>query len=159
MKKTHIRRIIASLLILCCLSASTVYATVTQDDINNAKDQVDNLKDQVDEAEKELDKHNDKKDKLEGNLKNLNSDLQVLANEMGELEEQITAKQDEIVVTTEELDAAEKRSVKQYEDMKLRIQYMYENGNVSVLSMFFGSESMSDFLNQTEVELESHKVV
>lgn len=150
MKKIQIKRIIASLLILCCLSVTTVYAKVTQDDINDAKEQVDNLKDQVDEAEKELDEHNDKKDKLEGNLKDLNSNLQVLANELGELEEQITNKQDEIAVTTAELDAAEKRSDKQYEDMKRRIQYMYENGNTSMLSMFLGSESMSDFLNQTE---------
>lgn len=150
MKKIQIKRLIASLLILCCLSVTTVYATVTQDDINDAKEQVDNLKDQVDEAEKELDQHNDKKDKLEGNLKDLNSDLQVLANELGELEEQITNKQDEIAVTTTELDAAEKRSIKQYEHMKIRIQYMYEKGNASVLEMFFGSESMSDLLNQTE---------
>ena len=141
---------IASLLILCCLSVTTVYAKVTQEDINDAKEQVDNLQDQVDAAEKELDKHNDKKDKLEGNLKDLNNNLQVLANEIGELEEQITSKQDEIAVTTAELDAAEKRSAKQYADMKIRIQYMYENGNRSMFSIFMGSESMTEFLNQSE---------
>ncbi|MBQ8280247.1 MAG: cell wall hydrolase [Roseburia sp.] len=150
MKRTHIRRMIASLLVLCCLSVTTVYATVTQDDINDAKEQVDNLQQQVDEAEKELDKHNDKKDELEGDLKDLNTNLQTLANELSDLEEQITDKQDEIEVTTAELDEAEKRSAKQYEDMKVRIQYMYENGNTSMLTMFLEAESMSDFLNQTE---------
>lgn len=150
MKKIHIKRIIASLLVLCCLSATTVYATVTQEDINDAKEQVDNLQQKVDEAEKELDKHNDKKDKLEGNLKDLNKNLQELADELGALEIEITDKQEEIEVTTAELKAAEERSEKQYEDMKLRIQFMYENGNTSVLTMFLESDSMSDFLNQTE---------
>lgn len=150
MKRIHIKRIITALLVLFCLSATTVYATVTQDDLDDAKEQVDNLQQQVDEAEKELDKHNDKKDKLEGDLKDLNTNLQTLANELSDLEEQITTKQQEIEVTTAELEAAEQRSDKQYEDMKLRIQYMYENGNVSVFEMFLGSESIADFLNQTE---------
>ena len=150
MRKVRIKRIIASLLVLCCLSVTTVYATVTQDDINDAKNQVDNLQQKVDEAEKELDKHNDKKDKLESNLKDLNKNLQRLAEELGALEVEITDKQEEIAVTTAELEAAEARCAKQYEDMKLRIQFMYENGNTSMLAMFLESESMSDFLNQTE---------
>ncbi len=150
MRKVQIKRVVAALLVLLCVSATTVYATVTQDDINDAKEQVENLQQQVDQAEKELDAHNDKKDKLEGDLKNLNTNLQTLAAEIGELEEQITDKQGEIEVTTAELDAAIKRSDKQYEDMKLRIQYMYENGNTSVLTMFLEADSMSDFLNQAE---------
>lgn len=150
MKRIRIRRLIASLLVLCCLSVTTVYATVTQEDINDAKEQVDNLQQQVDEAGKELDEHNDKKDRLEGDLKDLNSNLQALVNELGELEEQITDKQDEIEVTTKELEDAEARSAKQYEDMKLRIQYMYENGNISMFTMFLEADSMADFLNQTE---------
>ena len=150
MKKMHIKRTLASLLLLFCLSVTTVYATVTQDDIDDARQQVDNLQQQVDNAEKELDKINDKKDKLEGDLSNLNKDLTTLTGEMNDLEDQITAKQNEITVTTGELEAAEAQSAKQYEDMKLRIQFMYENGNASMLSMLLGSESVSDFLNQTE---------
>ena len=150
MRKIRIKRIIASFLVLCCLSVTTVYATVTQDDINDAREQVDNLQQKVDEANKELNKHNDKKNKLENNLKDLNKNLKRLAEELGALEVEITAKQDEIAVTTAELEAAEARCAKQYEDMKLRIQFMYENGNTSIFSMFLESDSMSDFLNQTE---------
>lgn len=150
MKKIHVRRILAALVVFCCLSATTVYATVTKEDIQDAKDQVNNIQQKVDEAEKELDKHNDKKNELEGDLKNLNKNLNTLAGEIGDLEEDIEKKQAEIAVTTTELEAAEARSAKQYEDMKLRIQFMYENGNTSLLSMFLESDSMSAFLNQTE---------
>lgn len=150
MKKIHLKRIMASLLVLTCLSATTVYATVTKEDIQDAKDQVNNIQQKVDEAEKELGKHNDKKNELEGDLKDLNKNLKSLTSELGELEEDITEKQEEIDVTTEDLRAAEARSEKQYEDMKRRIQFMYENGNVSLLTMFLESDSMSAFLNQTE---------
>lgn len=150
MKKIHWKRIMASLLVVSCLSATTVYATVTKEDIQDAKDQVNNIQQKVDEAEKELDKHNDKKNELEGDLKNLNKNLNTLANEIGELEADITNKQEEIAVTTMELEEAEERSEKQYEDMKQRIQFMYENGNVSLFTMFLEADSMSAFLNQTE---------
>ena len=150
MGKIKIRQIIAAVIIMCCLSVTTVYATITQEDINNAKEQVDNLQQQVDDAENTLNEHNGKKDKLEGDLKNLNTNLQALANDMNALETEITKKQNEIVVTTEELEAAEKRCAKQYEDMKLRIKYMYENGNISMLELITTSNSIADFLNQSD---------
>ena len=150
MKKTYFKRAIASMLLLCCLSLTSVYADVTQDDIDDAKEQVDDLQNQVEDVKNELNEINNKKDKLEGDLKNLNGNLQALAEDMNELEEDISAKQDEIAEATSDLEAAEARSKKQYEDMKLRIQYMYENGNMSMFSMFVGVDSISDFLNQAE---------
>ena len=54
MKKIHLKRILASLLVLSCFSVTTVYATITQEDIDDAKQQVDNLQQQVDDVEKEL---------------------------------------------------------------------------------------------------------
>jgi len=150
MKKAGMKRVLAVVILFCCLSVTTVYAKITQEDIDDAKQQVDNLQQQVDDAENTLDEHNDKKDKLEGDLQNLNTNLQALANDMNALEREISDKQEEITVTTAELEAAEKRCVKQYEDMKKRIKYMYENGNVSMLELLLTSESMADFLNQTE---------
>ena len=44
----------------------------------------------------------------------------------------------------------EAQSAKQYEDMKLRIQFMYENGSTPVWQMLAEAESFSDFLNRTE---------
>lgn len=150
MKKIYVKRMAASILLLGLLSFTTVYADVTQDDIDDAKEQVDNLQNQVEDAENTLNEINDKKNQLEGDLKNLNSNLQALAADMNRLETEIAAKQEEITVTASELEDAKARSAKQYEDMKLRIRYMYENGNRSMLTMFMESESISDFLNQTE---------
>lgn len=43
-----------------------------------------------------------------------------------------------------------KKENKQYEDMKTRIKYMYENGNASLLEMLFSAKNMTDFLNKAD---------
>lgn len=37
---------------------------------------------------------------------------------------------------------------KQYENMKSRIKYMYENGSESMISMLLSADSMADLLNK-----------
>ena len=39
---------------------------------------------------------------------------------------------------------------KQYENMKSRIKYMYENGSETMISMLFSADSMADFLNKAD---------
>lgn len=39
---------------------------------------------------------------------------------------------------------------KQYETMKTRIKYMYENGSETMITMLFTADSMGDFLNKAE---------
>ena len=49
-----------------------------------------------------------------------------------------------------ELERAKKTAENQYEAMKLRIVYMYENGGNSMLETLLSSESLADFLNQAD---------
>ncbi len=49
-----------------------------------------------------------------------------------------------------ELEAAEKIAAEQYETMKKRLQYIYENGNTTYLQMIFDAKSLTDLLNQVE---------
>lgn len=150
MKHFKIKRAVAVFLLLGCLSVTTAYADVTQEDIDNAKEQLDNLQEQKDEAEGAIDDIKDKKSEYENELNSLNGQMTNIVASMNELETQITDKQVEIEEAAERLAKAEEKSDKQYEDMKLRIQFMYENGNDSMVEMLLTSESISDFLNRTE---------
>lgn len=150
MKIRYIKRVLISAMLLFSLSVTTFYATVTQEQIDQAQQQVDNLQQQVQDAENQLDQMNDKKDELEGDLKDFNKNLQALVNDMNKLEDEIDVKQDEIAVATTDLEQAEKQVKKQYEDMKRRIQYMYENGSNSMLTAVFESSSIAEMINQTE---------
>ena len=56
---------------------------------------------------------------------------------------------DRIQKASKELQQAEEKSAKQYEDMKLRIKYMYEAGDTE-LEKFINAESAGDALNKAE---------
>lgn len=157
MKKIPFKRTIAAALLLCCLTVTTAYADVTQEDINNAKDQINNLKNQKKDAQDAVDDIAEKKDDLEDDLNTLNGKMNDIISSMNALESQIHDKEkelsdieDEIDETKDNLEAAKQQSEDQYEDMKIRIQYMYENGNTSTLEMLLSSSSFSDFLNRSE---------
>lgn len=150
MRRKYIKRVFFSALLLFCISVTTVYATVTQEDINQVQNQVNNLQQQKENAENVLDDINDKKDALENNLNDLDSELDTLVSDMNDLEDQIDVKQDEIAIAATDLEAAEAQVQKQYEDLKIRIQYMYENGTSSLLDAFFESKSIAELINQTE---------
>ena len=120
---------------MCLLLANTSYAETTQDNINDAKNQIEDLKDQKKDAEDTVNDISGKKDALESDLSGLNGQLSDIVAQINDLEGQISDKQGEIDQAKEDLAAAEAQSAKQYEDMKLRIQFMYENGSTPVWQM------------------------
>lgn len=150
MKRIPWKRMLGAALILCMLSVSTSYAKTTQDSIDDAKEQINDLKDQKKDAEQEVNNISDRKEALEADLGVLNGQLSEITASMNELERQISDKEQEIADAKDALTAAEARSQKQYEDMKLRIRFMYENGNTTAWQMLFTATSFSEFLNRTE---------
>lgn len=144
------KRMTGALLIFCTLFVTTAYAKTTQDDIDDANEQIQDLKEQKEDAEDAVDDITDKKEGLEANLGSLNGQLTDIVASMNDLEQQISDKEAEIRTAQEELAAAEQQSREQYEDMKLRIQFMYENSDRNIWEMLLESESVSDFLNRTE---------
>ena len=67
-----------------------------------------------------------------------------------DLETQLINKGQEITKAQEDMDVAEEKKQQQYEDMKLRIKYMYEEGDTSALERIVASGSISEMLTQTE---------
>lgn len=150
MKHTLWKKIIGVMMVVCLLSVTTSYAKTTQDSIDDAKDQIDKLQDQKDDAEEAVDQISDRKENLESDLSGLNGQLTEIIGSMNELESQIASKEDEIEQAEAELEAAEQQIRQQYEDMKLRIQFMYENGNTPAWQLLMEATSLSEFLNRTE---------
>ena len=70
--------------------------------------------------------------------------------QINQIEEDLTAKGEEIIQTTADLAEAEETEKQQYEDMKLRIKYMYEQGNGSAVEALVTSENFSDLVNKAE---------
>ncbi len=134
-----------------CSGSNTSYAETTQDKINDAKNQIEDLKDQKKDAEDTVNDISGKKDALESDLSGLNGQLSDIVAQINDLEGQISDKQGEIDQAKEDLAAAEAQSAKQYEDMKLRIQFVCMRTEARRYGrMLAEAESFSDFLNRTE---------
>ena len=68
-----------------------------------------------------------KKNDLEGYLQELNQQLGDLEENLQEIQTKSDETQQKLETLGKELDAAKAKEEQQYNDMKLRIQYMYEN--------------------------------
>ncbi len=80
----------------------------------------------------------------------LRTQLKEVIQEISEIEEELIKTGEEIIKTTENLKKAEKTEQKQYEDMKLRIKFMYEKGDDSMLETLISSENFTDLMNKAE---------
>lgn len=80
----------------------------------------------------------------------LKSQLTEVVTQINQIEEELTEKGEQIIQTTADLAEAEETEKQQYEDMKLRIKYMYEQGNGSAVEALVTSEDFSDLVNKAE---------
>lgn len=91
-----------------------------------------------------------KKNAAESQLSQTQSELAYLLVQMDELEVKMHDKNEEIDQANADLAVAEQNMQNQYDDMKLRIKYMYEDQSISIAEAFLTAESMSDALNKAE---------
>ena len=150
MNYKQLHKVFLSALLLCSLFLSTVYIEGSQNNDRTTDEKLEDVKNQIEDAENQLDEFNNQKDALTNDLENLNNNLQSLANDMNSLESQIANKQEDIQNISADLDTATALAKKQQEDMKTRIQFMYENGTTSLLTTLLESNSFADFLKKAE---------
>lgn len=81
---------------------------------------------------------------------NLSQELEEIVADMAEIKEQIEAKEAELEKKEEELIQAQIDENDQYESMKKRIKYMYENGSGQFIEVLFEAKNITDFLNKAE---------
>jgi len=133
----------------------TVYASAPSKKPDNsalsdAQKELDELKDQLDKAEDLVDDLKDSQSDVKGKLSALNKNMTSISAKITELENMLIEKNEQIIETQAQLVEAQGTADKQYEDMKLRIRYMYENGQTSYLESFLAADSLSEFLNSAE---------
>ncbi len=123
---------------------------VTYGDVSSEKESLNNLKNQRTNVEDILSKLEAEKQNSEKYLADLDAKVSEIADKIYKLQIEIDTKNEEIDATQKQIEKAEVDIAEQYEAMKLRIQYMYENGNANYVSMILDSQSIGDFLNRAE---------
>lgn len=116
---------------------------------------ISDLQKQKEENEKHLESVNEKISDYKGAQADIGSEIEELDAEMVTLltdinliEEAIADKEAEIAQTQIDYDAAVATKDEQYESMKIRIKFMYEQGDVSYLQLFTESLNVSDMVNK-----------
>ena len=161
LKLTTPRRRTALVLILVLAAGIPIQASsastekVTEDaastkSLQEAQDEKAQLEKALKEAQSTIEDLRDSKGDIESKVTELNQQLIDISARITDLENQLTAKSEDIQETKDELAGAKEREAQQYADMKVRIQFMYENGQTSYLEALLSSRNISEFLNSAD---------
>lgn len=146
----HRKRFAASCLV-SLLTISLVFpAYGTKTDVDEAKKKASSLEEQKKQMENTLRELEGIKSDTASYVKALDSKLEAYEKQIKALSSQMSAKEAEIQAAREDLELAQETEEKQYRDMKLRIQYMYERGETSYLDLLFESENLTQLFYRTE---------
>ena len=118
--------------------------------LQEAQDEKAQLEKALKEAQSTIEDLKDSKGDIESKVTELNQQLMDISARITDLENQLTAKSEDIQETKDELAGAKEREAQQYTDMKVRIQFMYENGQTSYLEALLSSRNISEFLNSAD---------
>lgn len=135
-------------IMMCVTPAASVYADresdLREDQAWNAQ-QMNNMYARMDELYSQ-------KQQLEAEINSLDTDLVNVMVSIQTLNNDIETKKADIKKIKSDLKKAKKQKEKQYEAMKKRIQYLYENGGTGAawFQMMMNADDLSDMLNKAE---------
>lgn len=119
-------------------------------EIDEAKDVKTDLEKKKQETELRISELEKEKDDILKYIEKLDKELSDLAGEINTLNGEIEETGIALDKARDELAAAKAVEEEQYNIMKKRIQYMYENGNTDYIEIIVKSDNISDLLNQVE---------
>lgn len=154
---------IALLLVMCTLVGlphltEQVFATSADDKMNEATDKKNQAQNNLDDVNNQIDNIKDSQQEVQSEINATRKKLNSLLAKQEELEKEINDTQAAIDTTQAELEAAQEDERVQYEAMKLRIQYMYENSaEDSLWEALLKADGLADLLNRVEYIAQVHK--
>ena len=150
------RKWILVIMILCTLAAflqpaENVWATSAEQQKQEAEEGLQDVNNQMEDLQN---RQEETKDKIEKEK----AQLEKLLKEQKQLQKEIIENERQMKETEAELEVAKKEANEQYETMKLRIQYMYENSTGdSLIEAIIESDGLIDMLKRIEYVMEVHK--
>lgn len=121
-----------------------------QEKIEEASEDKKKLEGEKKEMEKDLKEIEEKKDNIIYYIESLDNKLNNLSQKISQNRKDIKKTKRTIHSLRVAEKKAEDNKINQYDTMKKRIKYMYENGNADYVKLIFQSKSISDMLNRAE---------
>ncbi len=111
---------------------------------------IDHLKDSINSVQRDIEGLEVEKNNIQKYIVKLDQEMSSLVEEIGDFEQKIEKKLTDIEETGEELSKAQETCDQQYEEMKRRIQVIYETQQQTWLEMLCSAGSIAEFLNRAE---------
>ena len=115
----------------------------TLEEINDLKNSISNVQGEINELKAE-------KNSIQSYINQLDNKINVLSEEIQNFEEKIDGKKTDIETTRQELKDTRIACEKQYDSMKKRIQFIYENPSQSLVELILTSGDFVDFINRAD---------
>lgn len=148
MEEAMKKRILVFLLALA--TAVTGTTSVYADTKSDAQKQANTAKENLNAVNKQLNEIENQQKALKNEMAGMNQQLVAILVAKKSLENDIADTQAQIQQAQKDLEAAKIKEAKQYADMKLRIQYMYENGDSSFISEILEAKTIAEVINRAE---------
>lgn len=154
----HRRRNWIALGLAVCLCAAAVPAYATSSKISEAQKKKDEAQRELNSINKQISSLESQREAIVSEIVSLDSELDELIFNLEMLEQDLEQKEADLAQAQIDYEAAVERENNQYEAMKLRIQYIYEEGGSSpdYLTMLLEAKSLADFLTQSDFAQEIH---
>lgn len=125
----------------------SVHAEETKEEVEQQKEEAQQAQE---EANANAEKYQKKVDKLTAAVNELDKQATDISTQIVEKKQEAENLQNEIDETQTKLAEAQVSEDNQYEAMKKRIQYLYEEGDVAYIDALMSSASFEDSLNKSE---------
>ncbi len=141
---------IITALVLSIAIVSVVVEPVSATTISDLENQIQQNQDELDKLYDQIDDMESAQEVLEEEIADINAEMINLMTSIGLLEDNIAQKEVDIAAAEIEYQNALETEQKQYAEMLIRIQFMYEQGDSNLLSMILGADSFSDMINKAD---------
>lgn len=121
-----------------------------QDEIDAAKAKKEELEKEREELEKKVEELKKQKDDMNAYIEQMDMQYLELMYSIEDLEAEIAEHETMLAETQAMLAQIKAQEAEQYDTMKKRIKYLYENGETDFLDVLLGKGSLTDMLNEME---------
>ena len=148
-KKSFVKkRILAAALVVGLVVSG--YEPILASAIKDAQNKKNEAQQNLSEVNEKIDSIHEAQESLQAEMDAYDAQLMSLLTDMEILESDIATQEEEIEQANASLEQAKLEENRQYEAMKVRIQYMYENSNTSLWASLLEAKSITEFLNRVE---------
>ena len=151
------RKKIVSIILAAALTVSQAVVPAfadTRADIAAAEASKNEAQNSLDEAQSNINNLQTEKTELETYLNELNAQLTQLSTDLTTINDSMIGKQVEIEITQVAVERARTDEQSQYNAMKTRIKYLYENGSTDFFTTLLEAKSFTELLNKASQIIE-----